>query len=88
MHWATTAERAKVLLKAGAKVNARDEHGWIPLHQAVLFGRADVVEALLAAGANAKAKLGDGKTPFDVAKDLGTLKGTDAYWLLNEAQYD
>ena len=55
---------------------------------AALIGRADVVEALLAAGANAKAKDTDGKTPFDVAKEHGNLKGTDAYWLLNEAQYD
>ena len=59
-----------------------------PLHWAVLLDRADVVEALLAAGANAKAKTEDGKTPFDVAKEHGNLKGTDAYWLLNEAQYD
>ena len=88
LHWAKTAEIAKVLLKAGAKVNARDEDGWIPLHQAVLFGRADVVEALLAAGANAKAKSEDGKTPLYYAKKHGSLKGTDAYWLLNDAQYD
>jgi cytohesin len=88
LHLAGTAEVAKVLLKAGAKVNARDQNGWTPLHQQAYRGEAGVVEFLLKAGANAKAKNNDGHTPFDWAKDLGTLEGTDAYWLLNEAQYD
>jgi hypothetical protein len=29
-----------------------------------------------------------GDTPFDVAKKYGMLEGTDAYWLLHDAQYD
>jgi len=45
------------------------------------------VTALLKAGANGKARTEDDKTPFDLAKEEGKLNGTDAYWLLNEAQY-
>lgn len=89
LHLAGTAEVAEVLLKAGAKVNARDEKGWTPLHCAVIFfDETGVVEFLLSAGANGKARDKGGKTPFDWAKNHATLKGTDAYWLLNEAQYD
>ena len=80
--------KVKALLARGVKVDARKEDGWTPLHKAVLIGRADLVEALLSAGANPKAKGVAGNTPFGMAKDLGTLKGTDAYWLLNDAQYD
>ena len=88
LHWAGTSEIAKVLLKAGAKVNARDQSGLTPLHWAAFFDRAGVVEFLLKAGANAKAKDKSGYTSFDFAESFGRLKGTDAYWLLNEAQYD
>ena len=89
LHWTRTAEKAKVLLKAGATVDARGQYGWTPLHAAAGFwGVPVVVELLLKAGANAKARDKDGKTPFDLAKIIGTLKGTDAYWKLNDAQYD
>ena len=88
LHLASTAEVARVLLKAGARVSSRASVGYTPLHRAAAGGRADVVEFLLSVGANAKARDKNGDTPFDVAKLLGTLKGTDAYWLLNEAQYD
>jgi ankyrin repeat protein len=88
LHKARTAEIARVLLKAGARVSSRAELGYTPLHIAAWGGRADVVEFLLSAGANPKAKNKDGDTPFDLAKRDGSLKGTNAYWLLNEAQYD
>jgi ankyrin repeat protein len=74
--------------KAGAKVEARDGYGYSPLHDAALSGRADVVEFLLSAGANPKAKNRDGETLFDLVRRSSALKGTDAYWLLNEARYN
>jgi ankyrin repeat protein len=103
LYMARTAEIAEVLLKAGANISSRTKSGWTPLHSAVNWNRADVVEFLLAKGADAKARVIDfgnsmkllvrdpslfGDTPFDLAKKNGMLKGTDAYWLLHEAQYD
>ena len=93
LHYVGTAEIAKVLLQAGAKVNTRSENGETPLHIAAKKENATndpakVAKVLLKAGANAKAKNKNGKTPFEVAKRGGRLKGTDAYWLLNDAQYD
>jgi cytohesin len=81
-------EVAKFLLRAGAKVNTRNEKGGTPLHSAVGANRAEVVEFLLRAGANPKAKDKEGYTPFDYAKKWDMLKGTDAYWLLHDAQFD
>ena len=86
LYMAETAEVAKVLLKAGASVSSRAFLAYTPLHTAV--NKADVVEFLLSVGANGKARTEDGKTPFDLAKEAGTLQGKDAYWLLNDAQYD
>ena len=40
-----------VLLKAGARVHARDRKGWTPLHLAAANNTADVVSALLKGGA-------------------------------------
>ena len=47
----------------------------------------EVVTTLLKAGANGKAKDSAGKTPFDYAGNNQKLKGTDAFWKLNEALY-
>jgi ankyrin repeat protein len=44
----------------------------------------EVITTLLMAGADAKAKNKAGHTAFDLAH---RLKGTDAYWKLNKAQY-
>tara|TARA_Y100000385_G_C12796489_1_gene509921 strand:- start:52 stop:261 length:210 start_codon:yes stop_codon:yes gene_type:complete len=69
-------------------VNAKDEGDGTPLHTAALIGTAELIEFLLSAGANAKAKDKEGETPFDVAKKSDAFKGTDAYWKLNDAQYN
>jgi ankyrin repeat protein len=47
----------------------------------------DVITALLSAGADAKVKDKDGKTAFDYAQDNWSLKGTYAYWKLNDARF-
>jgi hypothetical protein len=47
----------------------------------------EVIMALLNAGADAKAKDSGGNTVFDYAQDNIKLRGTDAYWKLNEARY-
>ena len=46
-----------------------------------------VVDTLLKAGADAGARDRIGRTPFDFAKKNSKLKGTDAYWRLNEARF-
>ena len=45
-------------------------------------------DELLDAGADAKAKNKEGKTPWDLAQGNEGLKGTKAYWALNDAQYN
>lgn len=46
-------ESARVLLEAGANVNAKDQHGATPLYMAAVVGDAGLVRDLLARGANA-----------------------------------
>jgi len=62
-------DAVRVLLRHGADVHAVDEHGAGALHRASLFGHANVVEMLLAAGANINQKMEDGDTPLKWAKE-------------------
>ena len=82
-----TAESVKVLLDAGADVNARNEDGGSSLMLAARYGTAENVKVLLDAGADASVKDKDGKTAWDLAQDNEKLKGTDAYWMLNDARF-
>ena len=76
------------LLDAGADLEARGKFGETPLHVAAISNKNPaVIAALLDAGANLKARDRFGKTPWDSAKDREPLKGSDAYWRLNEAQF-
>ena len=91
LHFATMLSKtpavADALLKAGANVNARDKDGATPLHFVAATNKTAVVGALLKAGADAGARDRSGKTPFDFAEENSALKGTDAYWRLNEARF-
>ena len=48
----------KALIKDGADVNGRDGAGWTPLQRAAEEGNAEVVKALLEAGADSEARRG------------------------------
>ena len=82
------AENIQALLTADADVMARDVSGSTPLHWAALHDAPASIQALLAAGADAKAKDKDGETPWALAQENEKLKGTKAYWALNDAQYN
>lgn len=45
-------EAARVLVEAGAEIDARGEHQFTPLHEAVSQGKIEVAEFLLKHGAN------------------------------------
>ena len=65
------------------------EDGDTPLHWAALANaNPSVIAALIEAGADPGARDDAGKTPFDYAKDNEALKGTEAYWLLNDGRFE
>ena len=91
LHWAArngTPEAVGVLLAVGAAVEARTKSGMTPLHWAASNGTPGTVSALLDAGADPKAKTTDGKTAFDLIQENKKLKGTDAYWRLNDLRFE
>ena len=76
------------LLAAGAEVMVMDGYRATPLHSASReYGTSANIQVLLDAGADAKAKDEEGKTPWDYAQENDELKGTKDYWALNDAQY-
>ena len=61
----------KLLLKAGANIEATDEDGDTPLHVASANEADGAVKLLLEAGANIEATNKDGKTARDLAENAG-----------------
>ena len=77
------------LIDAGADPNLRDASGSAPLHKALSrFSPAGAVEALLDGGAEVALKDDDGLTPWEIAQNHESLKGTNTYWRLNDARFD
>ncbi len=54
-----------------AALNAKDEEGKTPLHNAAGRGHFDVIKALVKAGANENATMLNGKKPSDIAAEQG-----------------
>jgi cytohesin len=55
----------RLLIRAGAALDAGDDNGWTPLHLAVNRLRLQVADALVAAGARVNARGKDGWTPLN-----------------------
>src|SRR5499426_4733913 len=64
----------EVLLAKGAQVNARNAHGWTPLHVAAAGGDPAVIALLLQHGADVHAQSHIGTTPLDNATTRGGRK--------------
>ena len=84
-----TSKIAKLLIDSGVDINAQNDFGWTAIFYAALNGTPATVSFLLDAGADAsmKEKFGDKKTAWDFAQENEVLKGTDAYWALNDARF-
>jgi uncharacterized protein len=61
----------KTILDAGANINALGDHESVPLFNAIIGRNAEVVELLLARGAEAKIKNSLGWTPLGYAQSIG-----------------
>ncbi len=72
-HWQpeTGLQIARALLAHGAPVNAAQQGGWTPLHQAADSGHVALAELLLAHGADPEAANDDGRRPVDMAEAKG-----------------
>ena len=72
LHSAVAARQRDVielLLDAGADVNAVQHQGYTPLLEAAQSGDSELVELLLERGADPDARLDDGRTATDLARD-------------------
>ena len=83
----------QALLAAGAQLNARDADGNTALHVAVSYQDEDrhggiAIAALLDAGADPIARNAAGEFPWDLADENDVLRGSDGYWLLNDARFN
>jgi uncharacterized protein len=71
------AEVVKVLLDAGADVNATQHGGWTPLHSAAANGDRALVDLLLARGAKPSSANDAGVTPAAFARERGHAEIAD-----------
>jgi ankyrin repeat protein len=66
-----SVESLRLLLEAGADVNAIQAGGYTPLHQAAANGNAAAIEVLLAHNAGKTSRCDQSKTPADYARERG-----------------
>ena len=66
-------EMARLLINAGAEVNAKGNPGRTPLSFAVLSGRLDMIRFLIEKGAEVNTRDAEGASPLDYAAWQGSL---------------
>jgi len=74
LHWSADrghTEIAKLLLSAGADVNAKDSNSETPLHLAILAGETELAALLIERGADRDIQNNDGETPAQMAEACG-----------------
>jgi ankyrin repeat protein len=64
-------EICRMLVAAGADVNATQHWGYMPLHEAAQHGDDEMVELFLSAGGDPTVSVADGGTPADLAEAAG-----------------
>ena len=64
-------ETVRLLVEAGAPVNAKQHKGWAPLHEAVLSRDVEMTRYLLAHGADPKQQNDEGKSAIGLAAEAG-----------------
>jgi uncharacterized protein len=64
-------EVCKILLAAGADVNATQHGGFTPLHEAAQHGDVELAELFLSAEADPSVRQDDGQTPAEIAEAAG-----------------
>ena len=79
-------ENIKLLLDAGAEVNAKTANDWTPIHGVAKFGTPENIMVLLEAGADAAARTEMGETAFDLSPNNPKLAGTEALKILEDHQ--
>ena len=81
LHWAVhrgDLDLAQRLIRAGAKVNVKNEYGSTPMSEAAVLGRADLLEALLKAGADVESPNADGQTALMVVARTSQVDAAQA----------
>ena len=82
LHWAVfrdNVEAARLLIKAGAKVDVSTREGISPLNMASLYGNTTMIRMLLEAGADAKQKGPLGETMVMLAARMLWSKGVKEF---------
>jgi len=71
MAWRKDIEGARILVAAGADVNAVGDMDQTPLHVAICLEDRDMIKLLLSAGAKLTLRSEFGKTPLEEADEKG-----------------
>lgn len=74
---ARNMEIVRLLLAAGAPVNATQADAFTPLHGAAQNGQLEMIKLLVDYGADPELRAGDGKTPYDLALEAGYTQAAD-----------
>ncbi len=66
-------DKVNLLIRHGSKVDVKDQEGWTPLHQAAGSGSIEIVQRLIANGADINAQTTDGRKPMDEALKMDSI---------------